>query len=813
MSLILRTILFAIITVALTSILSAEKPPDIQKHIEPEIAATKVNPHAPIIDGYLNDPVWLNSKMVKARDFIQLEPDEGHYATESTLVAIAYDEDAVYFAFWCYDHEPEKVTGQLVRRDRWSNSDKVTIRLDPFHDHQTGYYFEVSVAGVQRDFRIYNDSWTDDSWDGVWESASKRQPWGYSVEIKIPFYCLRFPKKEEHTWGMNVTRYIPRKDESDWWAFSPSSEGGMASQFGHLTNLIGIVPGSHLEILPYAVTSLETEPKSSGNPDGRDYYNNVGFDLKYGLTTNLTLDMAVNPDFGQVELDDPVLNLSVFETWYNEKRPFFLEGADIFSTNYTLFYSRRIGRQPRGINSNLNSDDIDYFTEYPSATSILGAAKLTGKLESGTAIGLLTAFTDEEIGEYVTADGNAKEDVVEPKANYSVFRLKQDVFKNSHIGVIGTYVGQDTKHPEYVGAFDYRLCTSDAAWHIDGQFVFSRVDGENTGWAWNGDLISKDAGTHWVGSIGGSIKDPNFDISGLGFTPRNDLRHSWAWVQYRTRDQWFIVRNSWHNLNFSADWNYAGLNIQKGGNYNFWIEFDKNWGFGGGIEFDMTEYDDLETRGYGDWQYIDDFTWAWWANLESDQSKMFSIILNPGSGTSRGGTWWAHYTGLEFRPKSNIELEIGTNIRIDRDRLFWVDNLDETNSSNVFARLDRNQITPGFSANMMFHKNLSLQFSGEALIAGLDYKNPQFYRGGRVYEDAEEISEDEYDYNYTAINTTLILRWEYLPGSTLYLVWTRAMDDFDDSINNLDINRDLDRLFSSESQNVFLIKASYWWNI
>ena len=176
----------------------------------------------------------------------------------------------------------------------------VSVRLDPYHDHQTGYRFELSASGVQRDSRLYNDDWSDYSWDAVWESGVKLQPWGWSAEIKIPYHCLRFPEKEEHTWGMNVTRYINRRNESPWWAFSPSSEGGFVSKFGHLTGLKGIKPTRHLEILPYAVSGLETEPKDQGNPDGRDYMKNIGFDLKYGLSSNLILDAAINPDFGQV---------------------------------------------------------------------------------------------------------------------------------------------------------------------------------------------------------------------------------------------------------------------------------------------------------------------------------------------------------------------------------------------------------------------------------------------------------------------------------------------------------------------------------
>jgi hypothetical protein len=357
----------------------------ITERIIPELRATRINPTAPALDGNLDDPCWHGSDLQLARDFIQREPDEGKAATESTVVAVVYDDHAVYFAFWCYDDEPDKIDRQLVRRDRWGESDVVTVRLDPYHDHQTGYRFDISAAGVMRDCRLYNDINSDYSWDGVWDSAVKMQPWGWSAEIKIPFHSLRFADKPDQTWGMNVTRYISRRNESPWWAFSPSEDGGFVSKFGHLSGLTGIKPSRHLEILPYAMGSIETEPKDESNPDGRGYMKNTGFDLKYGIASNLILDVAVNPDFGQVELDEPVLNLSAYETYYEEKRPFFIEGANLFDTRFGIFYSRRIGRPPNG---DIEDEDdryydpnFDYYTNYPNAVTILNAAKLTGKLK------------------------------------------------------------------------------------------------------------------------------------------------------------------------------------------------------------------------------------------------------------------------------------------------------------------------------------------------------------------------------------------------------------------------------------------------
>ena len=775
----------------------------------PELTPTRVNGNAPVIDGDLSDPIWQRDDLDFARDFIQREPDEGIAATESTLVAVAYDDHALYFAYWCYDDNPEEIDRQLVRRDRWGESDIVTVRLDPYHDHQTGYRFDLSAAGVQRDCRLYNDDWTDYSWDGVWMSGVKAQPWGWSAEIMIPFHCLRFTEKEEHTWGMNVTRYISRRNESPWWAFSPSAEHGFVSKFGHLTGLKGIKPSRHLEFLPYAVSGIETEPKDDGNPDGRDYIRNVGFDLKYGISSNLILDAAINPDFGQVELDRPVLNLSAYETYYEEKRPFFLEGANLFDTRYSLFYSRRIGHAPQGeIDDEDNyvyDPDYDFYTKYPKSVTILSAAKITGKLPMGTSIAFLNALTQEEQAEYVNTSGENLKGLVEPSANYSVLRVQQDVLTDSYVGGLMTLSTQDRISPVTTGGVDWRLFTPDKKLALIGQTVFSHNEDGETGWGIDAE-IDKAAGEHWLGEIGVEINDPNLDLNKVGYLSRNDERGGWFWCQYRTNKDWWIFRNTWNNINLYASWNYAGYNIDKGGNYNFTWDFINNWALSGGISTQLAEYDDKETRGNGPWKRTD--SWSWWASLTTDPRKPVSININPGSGQARFGHWWANWIGVTYCPASNISLELGTNYCRSFHQIIWVDNVEDT---SIFADMDQDELDLRLTANVVLTRDLSIQLSGQGYISGINYENYRRHIGDHAY--IPYAMDEEEDFNYTALNSTFILRWEYRPGSTLYIVWTRAMSETKDFVNDLEVSRDLDNLFSGDAENVFLIKASYWWNL
>jgi hypothetical protein len=281
------------------------------------------------------------------------------------------------------------------------------------------------------------------------------------------------------------------------------------------------------------------------------------------------------------------------------------------------------------------------------------------------------------------------------------------------------------------------------------------------------------------------------------------------WVQYRTTHDWWVVRNSWNNLNYWYEQNYAGWEIEKGGNYNFQLEFINNWSLGGGIGIQAEKYKDDETRGHGIWEWPVVPTYSWWASLSTDPRKMFTLILNPGSGSDRGGSWWAHYTGVEVRPRSNMEFSLGLNYTRNFRVTRWVDNPHD--DTTLFADLDRDQFDMSASASIMLNRYLSCQLSAEGLLSGLDYRNYRPYLGHNQYGPSQ--TDYNYDFNWGALNSTLLIRWEYRPGSTVYLVWTRAKSDLDSDKNDLDFSRDFRRFFSTGSENLFLVKASYWLNM
>ncbi|PWB76253.1 hypothetical protein C3F09_00835 [candidate division GN15 bacterium] len=798
-----------------------------------ELKACRVNGHTPQIDGNLSEPGWDTCAVPLARGFTQKVPNEGQPATESTTVAVMYDDDALYIAFWCFDSRPDQIVSQLVRRDRYSEADYVEAAIDPFHDHQSGNEFVVNVSGALQDSRLYNDESSDMTWDGVWEGRARLQPWGYSVEMRIPYHCLRFAEANTQTWGINFYRYVGRRKEESRWSFSPLSQAGFTSRFGHLTGIDNIRPARHLEVLPYGVSSMKSEPSSLRNADGRTYGGNTGVDVKYGISSDLVLDATINPDFGQVELDQPVLNLSAYETFYEEKRPFFQEGADLFSTDYTLFYSRRIGRPPRYALSDPSygyyDGDFGFETDRPSATTILGAAKLTGKLSDKTTIAVLTATTAQEKAEYaalsgwtpeldtagdttdwIARDTTYRKGIVEPVANYSVIRVKQNILRNSFVGGMLTVATQDRVRPATTGGIDWRFVSNDRNWILRGQSVFSSVGTGKTGYGF-ASLLQRKAGRHVMASISARFNSPDLQLNRLGYNARADAKTFIGWVQYRTTEPWWIVQSSQSNLNIYSRWNYDGVNIMRSGDINNYLEFTNGWSINTSVEVQGEKYSDEETRGNGLWIWPVYPTYSFHMCGNTDPRKNLSFHLGGAYGTDRGGDWWGAHSNLTLKPKSNIELILSSSYTYYGNSTRWISN---SMGEPVFGTLNYSTLNLGLSGSVLFNQNLSIQVSAQGLLNGLDYFDYRFYRfADNSYFADPALAGWNTDYNYSALNTMALLRWEYMPGSTLYLVWTRANGVYDPTVNNLDFSRDLKRLLGRGSDNVFLLKLSYWMNM
>jgi len=752
----------------------------------------------PKLDGFLKEPAWQLAPA--ATDFLQRDPYEGQPATEPTEIRILYDDEALYFGCMMYDSEPDKIVARLTRRDNEIESDVISIRLDSYHDHKTAYEFTVLASGVKVDILQFNDAEDeDDSWDVVWDVKTQilrdetgvsangpKAPRGWSAEIKIPFNILRYsPAKDgKNVWGINFIRRITRKQERTYWVLVPKSQSGFISRFGHLI-IEGNLPNPRrLELLPYSIGKNRfTHPTLVEPTDGtHDFSSNAGFDLKYGLNNNLTLDLTVNPDFGQVEADPAVLNLSTFETFYPEKRPFFIEGTQIlqfstFGNNFGpgLFYSRRVGH---------GGDE---------PATILGAAKITGKTAKGLAIGMLQAVTDKKLDE--------------PRASYSLVRLKQDLLENSTLGMIATAVARENRFPAFTGGVDWNLRFQQSRYGLDGFLAGSQTTQETsqriTGSS--GKLrFGKDGGEHWLYSMSVDFTSRRYDINDAGFFRRpNDYGTNFD-VRYKEDQPGKILRR-W---NIRADrhlrWNFDGAQLFNDYGLNARWEWLNYLEMGLRGRYSLPADDDRESRGFGLYRKPRSFSAGF--EFETDSRKpIIAEFEQEYLHDAKGQRQWSTALGAEVRPTTWAEINLQLGYGRTRDREAWVDNPGDTLS--LFGFRDTNEYDLTLRSNLTFTRDLTLQIYGQAFVAKGHYD-----RFARLVTPSTLVPygyNGNPDFNEKAFHLNVVWRWEYRPGSVLYLVWTQARAGEGENYFTR-VRRDFRDAFSLPAENVVLLKVSYW---
>lgn len=709
-------------------------------------------------------------------DFTQEDPDEGKPATERTEVRVLYDDAALYIGAQLFDREAKLIARRLLTRDGDAgDADRLTLFLDPMHDHLTGVMFRVSASNVQTDAVLFNDTWDDWSWNAVWESRVHTDDSGWSVEMRIPLSQLRFTAADKQTWGINIERFIRRKNESSWLELVPKKETGRASRMVHLAGLDGLRPSRRLELLPYTAGRAEyIAPSSSSNPfnDGSRLFGSAGLDVKYGLTSNLTVDATVNPDFGQVEVDPAVVNLTAFETFFEEKRAFFLEGAQIFgnfgrggsngnwgfnNSEPQIFYSRRIGRSPQ-----LHADAE--FTDPPTATTILGAAKLTGKTARGWSIGLLEAVTSTEKAPTQTTfvPGTA---IVEPMSNYAVVRLQRDIGRRSGVGLLGTAANRRVNAPEvdaalpsgaYVaGADGYLFLDTDRDWVINGSFAGSRVDGSTAaimrlqqapqryyqrpdaphlGLDPNATSLSGFSGRLNFNKNSGLVQmnallwgvSPGFESNDLGFHNNGDRAGAHAVVLWRNVTPGRVIRNRTHWVAKFWNWNFArelqgdGIGTQTN------VTFVNYWSAGAAMFASVRGLDDRLTRGGPITRNPAGVSYNVYGN--TDDRKPLSLNVNAGFGNDGAGGWNRSLSlTVNLKPSARLTLSTGPDWNRSYGFAQYVRSVDDPTATStlggryVFGGIDQWQLTMTTRARVIFSPHASLQIFMQPLIATGDY--------------------------------------------------------------------------------------------
>jgi hypothetical protein len=801
------------------------------------------------VDGELTEAVWQQAPVISG--FKQREPKDGADATYDTEARVAYDAMALYVAVQAIDPEPSRIVGIRTRRDEGSPSDWIRVLVDSFHDRRSAYEFAVNPVGVKQDAYWFNDGSNDTGWDAVWEVAVSRGPRGWRAEFRIPFSQLRFHPSASATFGFAVVRQIGRLNETTTWPLLSKNVSGYVSSFGELTGLQISRSPKRLEMVPYAVADVTTQPGETGNPlrETTDPDGSLGLDLKYALRPGLTLTATANPDFGQVEADPAVVNLSAFETFFSERRPFFVEGSGIFRFDLDcndgncsgLFYSRRIGRSPRG-EPNVPEGGFSYA---PGQTTILGATKLTGRA-GPFSVGVLNAVTGDE--DAVIAQGLTRtRQTVEPLTSYSVARARREFTNQSSLGFMMTATNRNLDDPTrflagqaYTGGidWDWRL---KGKYAVQGYWAGSSIQGDATAIAElqqsNVHSFQRPDSDHLefdpartslngygamlaVAKIGGervrfnsnfSMKSPGFDINDVGFMRRADQRNigNWMQVRYERPTKWY--RSFRYNLNQWAGWNFDGDRLSLGYNVNAHIVFLNHWGTGSGVNYNPQSFDDRATRG-GPGAYQNTQRSVWWY-VEGDQRKPVSVGMFSVVGGDREGSSISEVDPyINWRPSSFLKLSAEFAFIRNHDQSQWI---EQVGDRYIFGELRQRTVSIRTRLNYTVTPNLTIQLYAEPFVSAGDYASFKQLADGRAREYSERYAPTSYDsnpdFNYRSFRTTNVLRWEYRPGSTLFVVWQQGREDTLER-GTFDFKRDFGGVFDAPARNVFLVKWAYWLN-
>jgi hypothetical protein len=859
------------------------------------------------IDGNLDEVDWSGARVFSG--FTQQEPVEGAPADHDTEVRVLFGDEAIWIAARMWDSEPARIEKRLSRRDAHATVDQFSVHLDPNLDGLTGYSFRVSAANVQGDTYFFSDDQMDGAWDAVWSSAVQIDDRGWTAEMRIPLSQIRYEASDDvQTWGINFHRFRVANNERSYYSLLSKLRKGIVSQMGRMDNVRVTRPSRRLEVRPYAVSSLHRGPSESGDPffDGTATGGRIGMDVSYGLGAAFTLDATINPDFGQVEADPAVINLSAFETFFPEQRPFFVEDARVFDFSLSghqnqLFYSRRIGRAPQG-----GAPDGAQFPDVPDNATILGAAKLAGRTTSGLSIGALAAVTGRERGQALFTDGTTSDFLVEPRSEFGVVSLAKDFNQGmSQIRGIGTAMRREL--PED-GSFDWLPSSAfnaglrfehqwaDRDWSVYGFFAGSHVRGSElameriqtssthylqrpdatrhsvdptrtsvSGRDWRLQL-DKRGGEHWTGGIWVAEVSELFEVNDVGFSNNAERLDGGFRLGYREIRPGNVFRN--YNVSFHSfhNWSHEALdniwsanswqNARTSGNYsvNLHGQFLNYWNVRSNLRYSPQKMSRRQTRGgpmmVGPAERSISF------NVSSDRRQDLSVGANLQLADDEIGVGGRRQLNvdLNLRPSDNLALSFKPQYEVSSsgDQYVTATSVlpyDPTYGTRyLFADLDRTTFSLETRVDWTFSPALSLQIFAQPLLSSGDYMRYKqlaesasfdfdtFAPGagqeqsggvqcsssicevdGTQHVDFDRDGTADYsftdrDFNVRSLIGNAVLRWEYRPGSTVFLVWQRRQVDRV-GVGDFDFGRDWGALFDAPADNRFIVKVNYWLGI
>ncbi|MBK7214669.1 MAG: carbohydrate binding family 9 domain-containing protein [Bacteroidales bacterium] len=837
----------------------------------------------PQIDGILDEEAWKTASW--SGGFIQRDPYDGKSPSQLTDFSILYDDNNLYIGIKAYDSTPSGIVKRLSRRDQ-NDGDWVAIELDSYADKLTGFAFGVTASGVKFDVMLINDVGSDDSWDPIWYVKTSSDLDGWYAEIRIPLSQIRFARKEEHNWGLQVLRYIYRKQEYSCWQPISRDATGWVSKFGELKGITGILPHRDIEIAPFAMGKAVFDEKEAGNPfqTGKTIKGTGGVDGKVSITNDFTLNFTINPDFGQVEADPSVMNLTAFETYFPEKRPFFIEGKNIFDYKLTgsddtrnqIFYSRRIGSAPH-YTPVLDSGE---YASVPEETSILGSFKFSGKTRNGLSIGVIESVTSNENATIDFAGSRTKEKV-EPLTSFFVTRVQKDFSKgNTQFGGIFTATNRFTEDAKfnfltgsaYAGGFDFLHYWKNKTYYLALKSVFSLVKGDTLSiyqmqtsashyfqrpdvdyvdFRTNRKTMSGQGGTieagktgrgHWQYKTWLTWRSPGLDFNNLGYMKQADEIQQLAWIGYRYYKPFSIFRYISANLNQWVAWNFGGEVIYKGINLSSYTKFSNYWSLQLSYNLDGNNLSRAELRGGpsllvpGGQQFS--------GVLATDDRKKLSFKISNTQYFGSADSYWSNIIGggVFYKPLNSFSISFEPDFTQTHNLIQYI--TTRTNSEGearyIMAHLDQSIFKFSMRASLNLTSDLSIQFYGQPFLYSGKYKDYKYITDPRAstledrflsYSDdqidyfaasdgwnyylVDEDRNQSYDYGFynpglkfLQFRSNLVVRWEYKPGSTFYLVWAQGRTGLGPD-NEFDLPSYTRNLFEVYPQNVLLLKLSY----
>lgn len=875
----------ALVFLTLFLIYSAQAQDSTQVIIKKKYTTQALGDYAaPTINGILEDEAW--GLVEWGNDYIESQPDENTPPSHQTRFKILYDSKNLYIGVRCYDTEPDRIVKRLSRRDGFEG-DWVEFNIDSYFDKRTAFSFTITAAGVKGDEFISNNgnNW-DESWNPIWYAKTNIDEEGWTAELRIPLSQLKFGSAEEQVWGLQSTRRFFRNEERSLWQRKPVDQPGWVSEFGELHGLKNIQPQRQLEIQPYTVAKTETYEAEEGNPfrDGSENNITVGLDAKIGITNDLTLDLTVNPDFGQVDADPSAIALDGFQIFFQERRPFFVENKNIFDFRVSqseagntfgsdnIFYSRRIGRSPQGYPDTSDGE----FVDQPDNTPIIGAAKFSGKTKDGWAIGVLESVTAKRTATILNGNGDTRKEMVEPLTNYFVGRLQKDFNqRNSYIGGIFTATNRE-QIPEqlnflhdaaYTGGLDFKHQWANRDWYLGGNLTMSHVRGSEeaitntqqsithlfdrvgadhvavdttrtslTGTGGNVQ-IGKVGNGHWKFESGATWRSPELELNDIGFQRQaDDVRH-YTWIGYQTLKPDSTFRRVGINYNHWTAWDFQGNHNYLQFNTNSWQNWKNNYRSNIGFNFAPIEYSNFALRGG---PRLRQSPWmSFWNSINTDNRKKlrFSFFHNGRKALDNSIKNYYMEGGFVYQPINALRISAFPSLDINHDKLQFIDNFDDVNGSPRYLNGEINQrtLSMSFRLNYTINPNLTIQYWGQPFISRGRYSNFKHITDpiAKTFEDrfvqysaeqtvlsdgtyaidedldgVTDFSFDNPDFSFVQFRSNLVVRWEYIPGSEIFLVWSQDVSRDGNPTEGL-LPSLGDNIFGQKPQNIFLLKATY----